>query len=204
MANINKRLKHNKEINEQMKKDENYLLDKQAKQAKRKKSLKSLIMASIIAALYVGMTIAVPAISYSMIQFRLSEILVALVYFEPAALPGLCIGCFVADLLGPGVFYDAVIGTCGTAFGLYVMKWYGQHGGKPTIGMMLYALINAFLIGLELSYISGIGTEHSFIVLFLWVLLGEVATAVVGGSALYMLFKKRWKDLIGATETSEE
>ncbi len=163
-----------------------------------------IVKGAVIAGLYIGLSMLFYGISFEIVQFRISEILVALIFFEPAALPGLCIGCFITDLLGPGGFYDAVFGTCATGFGLYCVKWYCSHNGKAPIGLALYAFLNAFMISLELSYSASLATDKGVLVIFLWVLLGEAVTAVGGGSALYYLLRKRWKDIVGETAKSEE
>jgi len=204
MANINKRMKQNIENQRLAHRDELTALETQQKQNKKKHTIKYIVKAAIIAAMYVGLTFAFFGLSFEVVQFRISEILVALVFFEPAAFPGLCIGCFIADILGPGGFYDAVFGTCATGFGIYIAKWYCAHNGKAPVGLALYAFFNAFMISLELSYSASLAEGKGVLVIFLWVLLGEAVTAVGGGSALYYLLRKRWKDIVGETAKSEE
>ncbi len=70
--------------------------------------------AAIIAAMYAALTILLEPISYGLIQFRISEALSILPFFTPAAIPGLFVGCIIANLLGPYGVLDIVIGSFAT------------------------------------------------------------------------------------------
>ena len=54
----------------------------------------------MIAALYAGLTILLAPISYGMIQIRVAEMLMVLPFFTAAAVPGLFVGCLVANNYG--------------------------------------------------------------------------------------------------------
>ena len=69
-----------------------------------KKSLKTtrfLTQAAIIAALYAALTLLLQPISgfQGNFQLRVSEALTLLPVFTPAAVPGLFVGCLIANLL---------------------------------------------------------------------------------------------------------
>lgn len=51
--------------------------------------------AAVIAALYFALSVALNAIAFGPVQFRISEILVLLPIIFPEAIPGLTIGCFL-------------------------------------------------------------------------------------------------------------
>lgn len=73
-----------------------------------------LTQAAIIAALYAALTIVIMPASYGVMQFRVSEALTVLPAFTPAAIPGLFIGCMVANLVSPVGVVDVVIGSTAT------------------------------------------------------------------------------------------
>ena len=82
---------------------------------------------ALIAALYVALTYLANAVGLASgtIQFRLSEALTVLPYFTTAAIPGLTIGCFLANLLTGCAFYDVIFGTLATllgAIGSYLLR----------------------------------------------------------------------------------
>ena len=60
----------------------------------------TLVYGAAIAAIYVVLTMVFLPISFGPIQFRISELLCVLPYFTPAAIPGLFIGCLLANFLG--------------------------------------------------------------------------------------------------------
>ena len=58
-----------------------------------------ITQSALIAALYVVLTMIVAPIAFGPIQFRVSEVLCVLPYFLTSAVPGVTIGCFLANLL---------------------------------------------------------------------------------------------------------
>lgn len=72
---------------------------------------------AVIAALYVVLTMPFASFASGPIQFRLAEALTILPYFTPAAIPGLTIGCFLANLLSGAAALDLVFGTMATLIG---------------------------------------------------------------------------------------
>lgn len=86
-----------------------------------------------IAALYVALTMIVAPIAFGPVQFRISEALCVLPYFLPSAVPGVTIGCFLANLLCGAAPLDVVFGSLATligAVGSYYLgkksKWAGM------------------------------------------------------------------------------
>ena len=66
----------------------------------------TLVYGAAIAAIYVVLTMVFLPISFGPIQFRISELLCVLPYFTPAAIPGLFIGCLLANFLGGAAALD--------------------------------------------------------------------------------------------------
>ena len=66
----------------------------------RRKKIEFIITGAIIAAAYAGFTYLSAAfgLAYGPIQLRVSEVLTILPVFTPAAIPGLTVGCFLANL----------------------------------------------------------------------------------------------------------
>lgn len=70
-----------------------------------------LVRSAIIAALYVVLTLVVPMPQYGPIQFRFSEILVLLVFYNKKYIPGLVLGCAIANMFSPMAWFDVIFGT---------------------------------------------------------------------------------------------
>ena len=85
----------------------------------RSPKLMLLVQAAMIAALYVVFTFLANAmgIASQVIQVRFSEALTILPYFTPAAIPGLFIGCLLANILTGCAIPDIVFGSLATLIG---------------------------------------------------------------------------------------
>ena len=70
-----------------------------------------LVASAAIAALYAVLTLILPVASYGPIQFRFSEILVLLVFYNKRFIPGLVLGCAIANLFSPMAWFDVIFGT---------------------------------------------------------------------------------------------
>ena len=135
-------------------------------------SAKYIAKGGIIAALYVVFTY----ISYTMnlsgqlaVQLRLSEALTILPFFTSAAIPGLTIGCFLANLLTGSVVWDVIFGTLATllgAIGTFLLRKYRFAAPIPPI------ISNTIIIPLVLTYAYRL--PDGIPLLMLSVFLGEV------------------------------
>ena len=67
---------------------------------KNARSIRTLTTTALIAAMYTVLTVFLAPISYGLVQCRLSEALTILAAFTPTAIPGLTIGCMIANLIG--------------------------------------------------------------------------------------------------------
>ena len=88
-----------------------------------KKMILKVSQGAIIAALYVVITFVFAPISFGPLQIRISEILTVLPFFSPAAVPGLFVGCLIANVLGGTVFWDVSLGL---TVGWYQFQQYYQ------------------------------------------------------------------------------
>ena len=79
-----------------------------------KSSVRPIATAAVIAALYAALTYVSAPLAFGQVQFRLSEILTVLPYFTPAAIPGLFIGCVLANVASPFGPVDIICGSLAT------------------------------------------------------------------------------------------
>ena len=130
------------------------------------------------AALYAVLTYAAAAVNlaYGAVQFRFSEALTVLPVFTPAAIPGLAVGCFLANLGSPLGLVDWIFGTGATllaAVGTWMARKI-QIKGVPVLAPLPPVIANVVLVGFELSCLSSAGTFA----------LGNFTWAAFGASAL--------------------
>ena len=69
---------------------------------------------AIIAALYIAITLLSIPISYGQIQFRISEILVLLVFFKKNYAYGICLGTLISNFGSTLSLWDVLFGTIAT------------------------------------------------------------------------------------------
>ena len=79
-----------------------------------------LTQGAAIAALYVVLTLIFAPISFGPVQLRIAEMLTILPLFTSAAVPGLFIGCLLANLLGGAVIWDVIFGSIATLIGAWL------------------------------------------------------------------------------------
>lgn len=82
-----------------------------------RKQTRYLTEAAMIAAIYVVLVLVLRPISFGAMQVRIAEALTILPYFTPAAIPGLSVGCLLANILGGADILDIVFGTLATLLG---------------------------------------------------------------------------------------
>ena len=108
---------------------------------------RSLCVSAVIAALYAAMTLLLAPISYGPIQLRLSEAMTLLPILLPQAVPGLFVGCLIANLY-TGMLTDIFFGSLATllaAIGTYLLR------KKPVLAAACPVAANAVIVGLVLS-----------------------------------------------------
>lgn len=153
----------------------------------------------LIAALYVVLTMLVNAVGLANypIQLRLSEALCILPVFTPAAIPGLFIGCLLANLFGQCIWQDVVFGSLATlvgAVGTYLIGKIFLH--RPRLCSVLAGipavLANTLIIPPVLKFAYML--PDSVWYFYLTVGIGEVLSAWLLGLVLFMaLYKRRDK-----------
>lgn len=81
-----------------------------------------LVMQGLVAGLYAALTWALPALAFGPIQFRLAEVMTLLAFYNKKFIPGLTIGCAIANILSPFGIYDILFGTLASLLALILMS----------------------------------------------------------------------------------
>ena len=79
-----------------------------------KLSAKTIVQAAVIAAVYASLTLLIKPLAYGPIQFRISEVLTVLPAVLPASIPGVFVGCILANFLGGFGIADIILGSLAT------------------------------------------------------------------------------------------
>ena len=151
--------------------------------------MRYLTHAAVIAALYVALTWLSALFGLSgmgAVQLRLSEALCVLPYFTFAAVPGVSVGCLLANLLTGAALPDIIFGTLATllgALGTYLLRRWRFLSVLPPI------VANTVIVPFVIRY-AYLDVSESLPFLFATVGLGEVLSVGVFGTLLLLALEK--------------
>ena len=142
---------------------------------------------ALIAALYVVLTLVFAPISFGPVQVRIAEALCILPMFTPAAIPGLFIGCLIANFIGGGIMLDVIFGSLATLIGAvlgYMLRKNRWLVPLPAV------MANTLIVPFVLRYGYGV-VDVAIPVLMLQILIGEVIGCYVLGELLGTAIQKQ-------------
>ncbi len=114
------------------------------------KMIRSLVFTAVLAAVYAVATIVLAPISYGMVQFRLSEILVLLAFINRKTIPGLVLGCLLANLYSQLGMMDVIFGTLAT----YVSVMLMSRISNIWVSSIVPSIVNGVVIGILLNVVA--------------------------------------------------
>lgn len=144
------------------------------------------VHAAVIAALYVVLTSLANALGLAnyAVQVRFSEALTILPFFTPAAIPGLCVGCLLSNILTGCALPDIIFGTLATLLGAiftYLLRRHKWLAPLPPIAA------NTAIVPFILLYAYQI---RPLWLSFLTVGLGEILSCGVLGMLLLSVLNR--------------
>ena len=156
-------------------------------------SASRIARAGVIAGMYLVLILITPfTLSFGPFQFRLAEALTLLPMLTADAIPGLFVGCLMANLLGGGVWFDVVLGSIATL--LAAICTYKTRK-KPLLAAFFPALLNTLIVGpvVYFAYVLAPGEPMNVTALLMTmgsVGLGEIVVCYTLGLALYFALKQ--------------
>ena len=159
---------------------------------KNKKAL-FITQAAVIAALYVVLVVMFNYISFGPIQFRVAEALTILPYFTPAAIPGLFIGCILANVIGGAVIWDIIFGSIATLIG--AVFTYLLRKKSKFLAPLPPVLANTIIVPWVLKY--AYGAEEMVWFMAVTVGIGEILACYVLGMILLFALNKVRRQVFG-------
>jgi len=150
-----------------------------------------------IAAIYVVLTMFIAAFNLASgnIQVRISEALCILPVFTAAAVPGLWLGCFLANLLTGCAIWDVVFGSLATllgAIGTYLLRRHKFLSTLPPViaNMVIVPFVLRYAYGMTYEF-HGVNVSIPFFALTVGI--GEVISVCILGTGLRHVLE-RYKD----------
>lgn len=142
-----------------------------------------LVKSAAVAALYAVLTLLLPVASYGPIQFRFSEILVLLVFYNKRFIPGLVIGCAIANMFSPMMLFDVVFGTLSSYIAFKLMQ---KAKNLYVASIFPVLLVSVPAIGTWLILAS----NKVFLVLLMQFMLSEFVMVSIIGVILFKILEK--------------
>ena len=141
--------------------------------------IRRIAFGALVGALYATATVLVSPLSFGpLLQFRFAEALCLLPFFAPETVPGLFVGCLIANLFSPFGLPDIIVGSCATLLAVFLVSKIKISWLTP----LPVVVCNALMVGAVLSLYS---EEHiPYVIAVAWVGLGELAVCVLLGLPL--------------------
>lgn len=154
---------------------------------KKTKGTRLLVQSSVVAAIYVALTLVsgMFGLSSGVIQLRLSEALCVLPVFTISAVPGLFVGCIIANLITGSIALDIVFGSLATLIGAILTR---KLRGNTFAALLPPILSNTLIIPFVLKYAYGF--SGSVLYFMLTVGIGEILSCGVLGYIVITALKR--------------
>jgi len=150
----------------------------------RNKLIKRIVNNAIVLALYVILTFISFPLSFSGFQFRLSELLILLCFFNRDYIVGLTLGCFLCNFASISQMpFDFLIGTSATLISCLLIS-FSKHLG---IAILFPIVFNSFIVGIEYYYFLNV---HPYMLGVGMIALGESVIILIS-YILCLLFMKK-------------
>lgn len=156
-----------------------------------------LVLSSLIGASYFALTFVFSSISFLSTQMRISEALTILPVFTPAAIPGLAIGCAIANISSPFGIMDIILGGTATAVSgaLSYLTRNIRFKNLPLISPLFPIVINSILVAFEtVFFVDSSCSFKLLITLFFSTAAGEFFSCYILGLPLFIIINKSFKE----------
>lgn len=151
-------------------------------------SARRLTTMGLIAAIYVVSTMLCSSLAYGQVQFRISEALMLLCFYNKDYIISLTVGCLIVNLFSTLGLVDVVFGTLATlvaAVAIYLLR----NKTNLIVASLMPVISNAVIVGFELTYVF----KTPLLANMGWVALGEfVCVSVVGVILVSALMKNKY------------
>lgn len=139
------------------------------------------IMVSVVAAIYVVLTIMLGEVGYGPIQFRIAEILNLFAFFHPVYIFGVGLGCAIANFYSFGLI-DVVVGSLSTMAAMSLMWKFREH---EVLASLLPGIFT-FTIALEFKFLD----IAPFWMSYASMLVSQTVICTIIGLPIYRTLKK--------------
>lgn len=171
--------------------------------AKAGSRTKAIARTGMVAAVYAAATLvallALQGLAWGPVQFRISEAVCVLALLTPNAIPGLTIGCALANLIALAINGTGALGLLDVAFGSLATclgaLWCWRMRGNPKVAVLGPVIANALIVPAYLPLLlqgmgfytipfTSIALDGAYVPMYLF---GLVATGIGEALVMYVL-----------------
>ena len=157
----------------------------------KNQKIKYIARAALVAALYVALTHLsnILGLASGAIQVRFSEALCVLPFFMPSAIPGLFVGCIIANLTTGAVIWDVLFGSLATLIGAYFASKLKNKYLVPIPTVIANTVIVPFVV-LFCYTDKSAWSVPTYLIGLVGVFVGEIISAYIFGVVLFSALEK--------------
>lgn len=134
-------------------------------------NVKDLVANALICAIYVVLTLINP-LSYGAVQFRFSEIVAVLPFFDRKYIPGVTFGVLIANLFSQLGLIDVFVGV-GICVISYTISYFIKNA---YINALIYSILCGIFVGGELYFV----VNAPLLITAFSVLVGQIVVTMIG------------------------
>ena len=160
--------------------------------------IQKMIRASLVAGLYIGLSLAFSALSFGAVQVRIAEMMTILPFFFPETIISLTLGCLIVNIFSPFGWVDILGGTACTLLASLLTYACRKIPSKLAVywGMLPPILINAIGVGIYVTILTSPKQQFSwptYGAIALSILIGQsVAIGIWGTILVQFLQRSKW------------
>lgn len=155
---------------------------------------KYLTKASLIAGIYLVLTlIQIPMgeLAFGPIQLRIAEGLTLLPLVETAAIPGLFVGCLLANLVLAPYSPFGLIDIFGGSLVTLIAAYLTSKMSNKVMGALPPILLNGFIVSIWVSYFTRVPYWYTV----LGISVGQIASVTIFGTLILSVYSKATKHI---------
>ncbi len=155
-------------------------------------NIRFLTKASLIAAIYIILVVLqtlpfpIAPLTFGPVQLRIAEGLALLPLVEAAAVPGVFVGCLIANLIIAPYSGFGLIDIFGGSLVTLLAAYLTSKAKNKWIGIIPPVVLNGIIVSIWVSYF----TKVPYILTVLGIAGGELASVAIFGSVLLYVYDK--------------
>lgn len=158
--------------------------------SKKRTDIVGVARASVLAALYVVLTLLISPLAYGPFQVRISEMFNHMVDFNKRYIWALTLGCLIVNSQSPLGPIDMIVGTSGTFICAILIWQINKHVSKMNYKLVVSTVVPTVIgmlpIAIELHYVQHL----PFLMTYGTSMVGEFISLVIGAFLVKGLSKR--------------